>query len=468
MIHNFNFFTDLKITHIYVCNEINNLDFFINNYNLSKTKLFNNHNTLFVDYNFESIMNDNFFLWINIPSNTNFKNIKESNSKHFTHNVSIYNILKDYCDISLIDLCFIDTSKYKQNIFIQNKILIIDDFVGFDDKLFNKIKKDMKYNKLLFSKNITHSTILPDEFCEISNNIICALLIIGDNFNINLDTYNLINKLYLCNVPIISNKTISKTIKYDDSYELLDIINYNIKSVNNFQFDNFFTKKNINQIMIADYNKIYKNIKKNYCLHDSNIYKYLEKNYENMDIAFFGYNDSIKNKLTEYKAKKYIIWTYEDIHKIYDEIINLDVIHICITETIDKIFTELNIKHHYNKINLFNCKIYDNYHVLNNYYPMLDDKNIVIYNPHDDISDKEIKEKFKNLENKYNIYLFHEIDNTIQINYFIDLSHYYDFKLEPLFNYKIYFSTIIYSNNLTESDNIKNFYDIDEIITKII
>lgn len=469
MSYNFNFFRDKNITNIHICDDNTNIDTFINNYNLNKIKIFDNttKSSLIVDYNFENINNNNYFLWTNIPNNTNFENLEESEALHYTHSISIYNKLKEYCKIELVNLCYIDCSKYRKNTFIQNKILVIDNINSFDESNFIKYKKNIKYNKYIYTKNIPFNNLTPWEFCEISSNIICCLIILGnDNDIINLDTYNLINKLQLCDIPTISNKNIENTIRFNETDELINIINYNVKIVNNFHFDNFFTKKNINQIMIADYNQIYKSIKKNYCLHDTHIYKYLEKNYEIMDIVFFGYDNNIRNKLDTYKGKKYIVWSYENKSTIYD-IINLDVVHICITENMDRLFTELNIKHQYNKINLFNCKIYDNYDVLNNYYPMLDEKSIVIYNPHDDIPDSEIKEKFDTLTTKYNIYMFHEIDNTIQINYFIDLSHYYDYKLAPLFNYKIYFSTIIYSNNLTETDNIKNFYDLEEIITKI-
>jgi hypothetical protein len=478
----FNYFKNLGINQLFISESLQILEhpnYIKSNYELNDYSDFNK-DVLFVGFNFneEEIKlicdNTNTIKYLLILEQ-NIKISPELLNKDFikfiVSNKKIENELNNYDTRFLIIPTFclwIDKHKYFQFNNNRNKILIYNGFSSTDEQYCN-LRQSVEIKRNFPSKNYIYTgsiNLNNPNINKIINNVNIFIYLTNHK---TFETEKLLNILNLLNVKIISNNYYINSINYLNTQELINIVKFN--NIKDYNYNNFFNKLGIEQVVISKEKEKYGAIRYLYNLIDFEMSNFMNKDSNTKKILFIGMNDETNELIKNFTNSIYYLWTDEDEYDMklklnkYSNISNFH--NFFINEKQEKILKQHNVlnKEKLN-INLFMCKIY-NYEI----HDYLDingvSGNILINNEFDDINDSYIISKFEESNIKHKIYFFDTLETTININFFIDLSYYYNSKLDKILVYCKNNNIRVFTNNLPEGNNIKNFDDLDDILLEI-
>ena len=476
----FNFFKSLSIKQLIISESLKLFEYpnyIKTNYELDDFTNFN-ENILYVGYNFNDdeinmITEDNNIIKYVLFLDKNIKIPNELLNKDFIKFIVTNKKIEDELNLNNIrfivlpSFCiWVDKHKFNKIYNHQNKILIYNGFSNADEQYCN-LKQTVEIKRNVPSKNYIYTKSLNLNNPNINlllNNV--SLFIYLTNHK-TFETEKLLSILNLLNIKIVSNNYYIESINYIDTQELINIVKYNIN--NDYTYNNFFTKQGIEQILISKEKNKYGGIRYLYNLNDFEIKYLLDKDSFSKKIILMGIDDENYTLAKQFTGPLYYLWTdedeYEMILKLNKYSILSNFIHLSNLEYQEKILKQHNIsKIEKININLFMCKI-NNYELINKIDTNISNKNILINNEYDDFNDNFLKTKFEST--KYNIYFLDKIENDINFKYFIDLSYYYNSKLDKLLLFCQQNNICIFTNNLPEQPNIKNFNDLEEIILEI-
>lgn len=369
--------------------------------------------------------------------------------------------------VVLPTLCvWIDKKKFYSYNNHRSKILIYNGFSSIDEQYCN-LKQSVEVKRNIPSKNYIYTGSLNlnnPNINKILNNVNIFLYLTNHR---SFETEKLLSILNHLNVKIISNNYYINAINYLNTQELINIVKFNTQ--NDYNYNNFFNKKGIDQIIVSSEKEKYGAIRYLYNLLDYEMSYFMNKDCVSKKILFMGMNDQTYDLIKLFNTNLYYLWTDEDEYDMklklnkYSSLSSFH--HFYINDFQEKILRQNTIlsKEKIN-MNLFMCKIY-NYDIIEYLDINATNNNVLINNEYDDINDSHIINKFESTG--LNVYFFDNVDSIINIKYFIDLSYYYNSKLDKLLVYCKNNNIKVYSNNLPQENNIKNYDDLDDILLEI-
>lgn len=370
-----------------------------------------------------------------------------------------YLVLPTFC-------IWIDKKKFVSFNNNRSKILIYNGFSSIDEQYCN-LKQSVEVKKNIPSKNYIYTKSLNlnnPNINKILNNVNIFLYLTNHR---SFETEKLLAILNNLDVKIISNNYYINAINYLNTQELINIVKFNINR--DYHYNNFFNKQGIDQIIVSSEKEKYGAIRYLYNLLDYDMSYFMNKDCVSKKILFMGMNDQTYDLIKLFNSNLYYLWTDEDEYDMklklnkYSSLSSFH--HFYINDSQEKILRQNTI---FSKekisMNLFMCKIY-NYDIIEYLDINASHNNVLINNEYDDINDSLISNKFESTG--LNVYFFDSVDSIINIKYFIDLSYYYNSKLDKLLVYCKNNNIKVYSNNLPEENNIKNYEDLDDILLEI-
>jgi hypothetical protein len=478
----FNYFKNIGINQLFISESLQILEhpnYIKSNYELNDYTDFKK-DVLIVGYNFND---DEIKLICENTNTTKYLLILEQNIKispellnkdfikFIVSNKKIEDELNNYNIRFLLIPTFciwIDKHKFSKFYNNRNKILIYNGFSSIDEQYCN-LRQSVEIKRNIPSKNYIYTGSLNlnnPNINKILNNVNIFLYLTNHK---TYETEKLLNILNLLNVKIISNNYFINSINYLNTQELINIVKYN--NIKDYTFNNFFNKIGIDQVVISQEKEKYGAIRYLYNLIDYEMSYFMNKDSNSKKILFIGMDNESYELNKQFTNSIYYLWTDEDEYDMklkLNKYLDINSFHhFYINDKQEKILKQHNIisKERIN-INLFMCKIY-NYEIQDYLDINGSSNNILINNEFDDINDSYIISKFEEFNCKYKIYFFDTINSILNIKFFIDLSYYYNSKLDKILVYCKNNNIRVFTNNLPECNNIKNFDDLEDILLEI-